>query len=429
MEPLYLIIIIIYTIVLSYPLWRKKKKDYFEPMSLWSILTIFYSVPFLFIAFTSREISDEIVLNLCGSEYNKELCFFMFNQSLFAVIYFISYRQIKINKCINSNFWALSLSKSRCLLLCVVLYSFALLMSFLFIIKFGGLNTLIASFTNRDAIVGENQIYFSISNFFVYLASLFHLKYLSYCKKKVFGIVICLIIGLIVLSLYGGRSPFLTYLISVGIYYNYLIKKINIFSLKLLPVYIVAAIFFVMLLGLRFSNDKDMNELIRENALSVFGGNSYVDIQVGIRHYFSNNDLWLGKTFSDFYEAFIPRSLLPDKRPVDDGVYYYFLLNGNSNVFNIRSFDNSWPPSTLGSMYANFGYIGIIIGAFVLAYIQKFFYFKFLNNSNNIIFAYIYSFVVIKFQLTFFYFANICYMLIYITAFVIIFRIIFKKIN
>lgn len=429
MKLIYFIALIIYTVVLSYPLWRQKKIDFFSPMSLWSILTILYSVPFLFIAFTSRKISDDNVLNLVGSKYDKELCLFIFNQCLFAVIYFFSYKNIKIHKWANNNIWSLSLSKRRSLYISVILYAIAILMSVLFIINFGGISVLIASFTNRDAIVEGNQIYLSISNFFVFLGAIFHLKYLSYCKKKALGIIICLAIGFVVLSLYGGRSPFLTYLITVGVCYNYLIQRINIFSLKLLSVYLFAAIFFILILGLRLSSDTNISELIRENALSVFGGNSYVDIQVGIRHYFSNNDFWLGKTFSDFHEAFIPRSLLPSKRPVDDGVYYYFALNGYSNVFNTNSFPNSWPPSTLGSMYANFGYFGIIIGAYILAYIHKFFYSKFITNSKNVLFAYIYSFVAIKFQLTFFYIANICYAIIYVTAFVLIFKVFFPKIN
>lgn len=419
------ILLFIYVLILSYPL-VKKKYELFSPISMWAILTLFYSAPFLYIAFTTRELSSEIVLSNTGFTYNHELRMFMFNQSLFAICYFIAYDRIHLKNKKNL-FWSVPVSKSICLTSCLILYGIGLSLVIFFILSFGGLAELILAFSvNKSSITDGNQIYLSFSSFFIYLGAIFHIKHLSYCKQRTIGLILCLLFGFVVLSVAGGRGPFLTYTLTVGMCYTYFIKPIKVVSVKLLPVYVGLVAFFVGMSGLRYGND-DMGDILAENSLSIFSGNSYVDIQVGIQDYFDNHDHWWGKTFANFHEAFIPRSLYPNKRPVDEGVYYFTAIYEGGPVFDQKEYINSWPPGTLGSMYANFGYLGIIIGAFLLAYLHKFIYSLFIGNKNNILFVYVYSFVAIKFQLTFYYFANLAYHIIYLILFLMIFKFLTPK--
>lgn len=418
--------IIIYLYILTYPF--RKKTDLFSPTSVWSILVIFYSVPFLCIAFTTRELSSPFVLGNCGQDYDYYLHIFMVNQSIFAICYYLAFsifsRAKTKKKRGNSIIWSIPVSKKICGIMFPLMYFIGFSMIAYFIISFGGLLVLISTFSeDKSSISDGSQIFLSFSSFFVYLGAIFHIKYLSYCKRRLLGLIICLFFGFSILSVAGGRGPFLTYVITVGICYTYFINKFSLLSMKLMPLYIGLAVFFVVMLGLRMSNDSDMGEMLADNSLSLLGGSSYVDIQAGLEEYFHDHDFWMGKTFENPHHAFIPRSLLPSKRPVDEGVYVFAAIYDGVNVFNKDSYINSWPPSTLGSMYSNFGYFGIVFGAFLLAFIHHYFYKLFKNNTNNILVVYLYSFAIIKFQLTFYYFANMSYHILYLLAFVIIFKL------
>lgn len=422
--PMYYLFLLIYIYILSYPL--RKGRDLFSPTSIWSILIMFYSVPFLLIAFSSRVICDENVLSYCGRDYDYYLCLFMFNQSLFSIFYYYAFNRfssIKKNEKEKKTIWSIPVSKKICGTMFPILYGIALSMVAYFLFSFGGLLILINALgENRGLIKDDNQIFLSLASFFVCLGSIFHIKYLSYCTHRVIGIIICLVIGFIVVSIGGGRGPFLTYVITVGICYTYFIHKFKIFSLKLLPLYFSIIIFFIGMLGLRISAGSDFGEMIESNFLSVFSGNSYVDIQVATEKYFEGHDFWAGKTFSKPHHIFALRSIVPDKRPIDDGVYYFAAFFEGGEIFNRTDFSNSWPPGTLGSMYANFGYIGIIMGAILLAYIHNLFFKLFNNNKRNILTVYLYSFVIVKFQLTYYYYANLVYLIIYLFLFILVFK-------
>ncbi|MGQ7112601.1 hypothetical protein ACUOFC_34980, partial [Escherichia sp. TWPC-MK] len=66
-------------------------------------------------------------------------------------------------------------------------------------------------------------------------------------------------------------------------------------------------------------------------------------------------NVWLGKSYLDLFKAPLPRSIYPEKPPVDDGMYIRTIAEGY-NVTPSRPvqelYASSWPPETLGSMYA-----------------------------------------------------------------------------
>ena len=423
-------LLIIFILVIGFPLLRKDR-DFFSPTGLWAILTLFNSAPFLTIAFTTQELSSPLAMYFIGGGkygYIDSLHRYMYLQMLFAICYYFSYyRLIRIDKRFSASLLSITVSKTLCKHVYIICYATSFILAVNFIISFGGIVALLASFTNRDEIIGERQAFFSLINALVAFGAIFHVKYLSYCKKRFWGLALCLTIGVFISSLYGGRSPFLVYILMVGICYNFFIAKVNIFSLSLWPIYLFAAVFFVLILGLRISAGSEMSEMLGNNSMSLLGGNSYVDIQACTIKYFDTHDFWWGKTFHNLWDVFLPHQIYPEKSPTDDGVYYYTIVADGGDVFRYKEFDNSWPPSTLSSMYANFGLLGVIVGAYFFAYIQKYVFKWFTSNTNNILVTYLFCYIVTRFQLTRFYFANLSFTIIWLIIFSIFIKIIFTK--
>ena len=102
--------------------------------------------------------------------------------------------------------------------------------------------------------------------------------------------------------------------------------------------------------------------------------------------------------------AIIPSSLYPGKPPVDDGTYLYSICQGRTNIIPPMSFDNldgsSYPLETFGSMYANFGLVGLFVGMIVLGGIYGYAYRKMKNNSYSLFNVVIYTQIIFTFQLS-----------------------------
>jgi hypothetical protein len=94
---------------------------------------------------------------------------------------------------------------------------------------------------------------------------------------------------------------------------------------------------------------------------------SGLDRGVVIVSYFTPERLWWGRSYLDLPAAPIPRALLPDKPPVDDGVYVTALALGNEVRPSLPARQlpaTSWPPGNW-ILYMNFGVPGYLLGMFL----------------------------------------------------------------
>ncbi|HEX2081089.1 MAG TPA: O-antigen polymerase [Longimicrobium sp.] len=94
---------------------------------------------------------------------------------------------------------------------------------------------------------------------------------------------------------------------------------------------------------------------------------SGLDRGVVIVSYFTPDRLWWGSSYLDLLSAPIPRALLPDKPPVDDGVYVTALALGNEVRPSLPARllpPTSWPPGNW-VLYMNFGLPGYLLGMFL----------------------------------------------------------------
>jgi hypothetical protein len=108
------------------------------------------------------------------------------------------------------------------------------------------------------------------------------------------------------------------------------------------------------------------------------------------------DNMYYGRTLINFLTAPLPSSVFPWKPPVDDGIYLanfvagYYILPP-ANVYPIH---NSFPFSSQGSMYANFGIIGLVIGAVILGIIYEYFYMLLKDTEYNIFTIFVYHTII-----------------------------------
>lgn len=409
------ILLILYIVTLLIPFFYRREFDLFSPWRIYSILLFVNTIPFLMISHYTKDVVTYPVLNVVGTHYDNVIQVYIFNQSLFNIFYYFGFRRSHFKKI--PQIFNMKIGTNYLMGLYIVLASFSLLYTIYFIQSVGGIEGLLLLFNDRAQIYEERTIWFMIVNFSIYLAGTFHIIYISRRGGNLFQLLANIVIAMIVLVSQGGRSPFILYLINITICYNYFIKKINIFSFKYIPIYTFVVAFVIIIFLVRTKGTDDMTETTIIDNLNVFiSGNSYVDIQALIINFFDKNSYWGGESYKSLSGMFIPRSLYPDKMAIDEGVYVHEMIYNYKDVLKCKDFTSSYPPSTLGIMYANFGYLGIVFGGFLLGVIHKYAYNLF-TKLQNVFVVNIYVFLIIKFQLTTFYIVNFIYNIILLMVF------------
>ena len=243
-------------------------------------------------------------------------------------------------------------------------------------------------------------------DFETYLLSLLNYAplVLIYSKKwtkeriKLLDVVLVILAGIMVGL--GGRKALIMLVIECAAVYHYVVNPIKIkkiLNFKVIILCCLLFLFFTTYSKLRtpgafeeYINDPvEFYQGENEGGLTkTMAGESYVPFYVSIIDYFDNNNKWDGASFLGLLSAFIPSSFYPDKPPVDDGMYLYSLAHGNkvNPPMPIKDLDEtSWPLETFGSMYANFGFIGVVMGMLLLGCVISYTFKKWfivIMNSN-----------------------------------------------
>lgn len=227
--------------------------------------------------------------------------------------------------------------------------------------------------------------------------------------------IIFLIIVSGIMSGLGGRKALIILFIEAILLYHYTIKEIdikNFIKIKYLLGIVVLYLFFILMSKFRtegaveaFLNNPLSFILDSNKGLIVtIQSESYVRYFMALIEYFKSHSLWLGKSFLGLITAIIPSSLFPGKPPVDDGTYLYSICKGRTDIVPPMPFNqlngSSLPLETFGSMYANFGVIGLFIGMTILGVIYGYSYRKMKRNSYSLFSVVIYTQIIFTFQLS-----------------------------
>ncbi|MBI5995331.1 O-antigen polymerase [Clostridium perfringens] len=233
-------------------------------------------------------------------------------------------------------------------------------------------------------------------------------------KKISVGLIFFSIITGLMCGL-GGRKTVLLVLIEVFVIYNYTVKPIS-FNFFLKGKYVILffsmwLLFFVMV---SFRVPGAFEEFLEQpirfleanniGILDMIRKESYVPFYMAVIYYFKNHNLWFGASFKGLLTAIIPSSLYPEKAPVDDGMYLYSICLGKNNIRPIMPVyeldGSSLPLETFGSMYANFGVIGVLIGMLIVGCVIGYFYRKIRKTNERLFYLVMYTQVLVGFELS-----------------------------
>lgn len=213
----------------------------------------------------------------------------------------------------------------------------------------------------------------------------------------------------------GGRKTMIIMLIEMIVVYHFTVRKITIKDVlkpRTILIFILVLLYFTVMVRLRgegaldtfLTNPFDFVRGNNKRITSIITGESYVTYYMTVIEHFKSHALWLGRSFLGLLTAFIPSSLYPAKPPVDDGMYLYSICLGRDDIIPpmaTRSLNlSSYPIETFGSMYANFGIIGLLIGMFILGRIINRSYRRLEKRNYRVVDIIVYIQVLFAFELS-----------------------------
>ena len=207
-------------------------------------------------------------------------------------------------------------------------------------------------------------------------------------KKHLYIFIFIFAITIFGLIVFGARRPAMMLLLQVIMLYHFISSKIKIYSIfkiKSLITIFAIALFVLLMPMLRSNSETDyINNPTKwvegavDNANTLFREFSYCDGDLFAFNYFKNHEYWYGASYLNIPLQVIPRSIYPQKPPMDDGMYLLNMMYGEKVTPNMATadlyFQTSVPFTLESSLYSNFGLLGIIIGCLLVGIFYQYVY-------------------------------------------------------
>lgn len=207
-------------------------------------------------------------------------------------------------------------------------------------------------------------------------------------KKHLYIFIFIFAITTFGLIVFGARRPAMMLLLQVIMLYHFISSKIKIYSIfkiKSLMTIFAIALFVLLMPMLRSGSETDyINNPTKwvegavDNANTLFREFSYCDGDLFAFNYFKNHEYWYGASYLNIPLQVIPRSIYPQKPPMDDGMYLLNMMYGEKVTPNMATadlyFQTSVPFTLESSLYSNFGLLGIIIGCLLVGIFYQYVY-------------------------------------------------------
>lgn len=277
----------------------------------------------------------------------------------------------------------------------------------------GGIFYILAHIQSRKSIMAGNYYYEMIANSMLTLSVMFTELYMIYNdnKRGKLPFAVCLTITIICLVVFGARHPALTLLLQVLMLYHFAKSKFTIgsfFRPKALAVIGAVMMFMVMMPMLRneaennlVSNPVEWAKDAANNIMSITHEFSYLSGDMFVFDYFHDNEKWWGASYVNILLQWIPRSVFPNKPPMDDGMYLLNMMWGEKVTPNMPTsqlyYDTSVPFTMEGALYSNFGLLGIILGCMLIGLLYQHTYRILVETNYSIIMILIYQEVMFVF--------------------------------
>jgi hypothetical protein len=247
-----------------------------------------------------------------------------------------------------------------------------------FLAQIGGLSRLWIVLYNRTVIIaGMSYIVAVYVLFFTLLGVLLTYSLRFRMTRLRRGVVIVgMLVVAAVLSSTGGRTLAVTAIVFALMTVHYGVKP---FRRLLTPgTAALGAVLFVFIQVMPLFRSSSAHEryqgrpgLVASDVLRSMGKSawqfSYADRGMVIVRYFRPDRLWWGASYLDLLTAPIPRTRIPDKAPVDEGVYLSAIFAGREvrPSMPARQLPISAQPTGSWVMYMNFGLPGWLAAMFL----------------------------------------------------------------
>lgn len=246
-----------------------------------------------------------------------------------------------------------------------------------FLSQIGGLRNLWMVLYNRTLVTastGYISTLYALLLTFAALLLVYSLRFRMTWMRRA-TVVVSLIAVAAVLASTGGRSGAVTLVIFAMLTIHYGVRRINRMVTPRTMLVAAVLFFFVLVMPLfrtarSFERYSAAPSLIITDALAridhVAPQLSGLDRGLVIVSYFTADRVWWGQSYLDLILAPVPRSMMPQKPPVDEGVYLMAIAVGNEVQPSMPARDlpvTSWP---MGNwiLYMNFGLPGFLVGMF-----------------------------------------------------------------
>ena len=403
--------------VFLFYVFRNKKEDLFSPLNAFTLLFIIkILISLIGITNVNRIDEDNGFLYSALTDDSSFLEYCILQSIGYILVLFGISIALRRTKKIDQSGITISPILSRSYMFWGILFFLTGILGFILIMrKVGGVGYFFSNLHLRRVLVRDLDFESMLLSFMDKgpMLIIFSKKY-SGKKLSIIDFLMILITGL--MSGLGGRKALLMLVIECVFIYHYAIRKIQIKNL-LKPIYVVIAVllFFFFSIYSQFRREGAMEEFLKnpiafyqENSsgdvVETVVGESYVPFYIAIIYYFRDHDFWLGSSFKGLLTAPIPSSMYPNKPPVDDGMYLYSIAQGRPNIkptMPAKSLDGtSWPLETFGSMYANYGIPGVLIGMFILGLIIGWSYKKMVKSQFGFLWLLMYVNVLFTFELS-----------------------------
>lgn len=281
------------------------------------------------------------------------------------------------------------------------------------ILSSGGVFYILANIQARKELMAGQYYNELLSNSLLTCGVLLSFLYYLKSKSKLGLITFIVISGFTIFGLviFGARRPALMLILQILMLYHFVKNRITIRSLfnwKSLLCVVLLFFYVLMMPMLRESKNNDLVdnptewvEGATENSNTIFREFSYCDGDLFAFDYFSKNSFWYGQSYLNIPLQIIPKSMFPNKPPMDDGMYLLNLMYGAQVTPNMPTDDLTYQtsvPFTLeSSLYSNFGLLGIIIGCIIVGCLYQLTYKILIDTRCPIIMLLIYQEIMFVF--------------------------------
>lgn len=259
------------------------------------------------------------------------------------------------------------------IMLVLTLATFALMLQ-----ELGGLAYLLQNWSAKTEVLRGTALYRTTNLVFGMLAVGFYISYIAakgrvtVTDRVILGLILLTTVAVLV-SVGERKNPVLSIIFAI-VFWHFKIRQVNILRPGFIALFVLLGAFAALFPELRkpggtellLADPLAMLAASASNWGQLFARMSDIETSLFVYHYFDDpQKYWYGATYGDLFTGIIPSSLMPDKPPIDEGVYIY-AMGFDYRIEPPVPFRDllpvGWPLSRITGPFAHFGVIGVFVG-------------------------------------------------------------------